>query len=67
MFCMCLKGSRYVKKIQQKKEKHIWSGKILEKLLDKGNNSWYDCTPENPICKDPKIFYEVEELHDLSD
>ena len=70
VFCMCLKGSSYVNKIQRRKENHIWYGKILEKLLDKDNNSWYYSTGENPLYKDRTISYkgeaQVSELSDLS-
>lgn len=67
---MFLKGSSYVNKIQKKKEKHIWSAKIMEKILDKGNDRWYDSTGKNPLYKDRIISYKGEpqpsELPDLS-
>ena len=39
-------------KIQELKEKHIFSEKILEKILDKGKGDWYDSsTGRNPLNK----------------
>lgn len=55
---MCLKGQSHVSKIQKKKEKHVWSAKVLEKLLDKGRGKWYDSTGKNPLYKDRAIQYE---------
>ena len=64
VFCMCLKGRSYIKKIQKKKEKNVFSAKILEKLLDKGKGNWYDSNGKDPLYKDRTILYEKEKLGD---
>ncbi|KAL6338280.1 hypothetical protein AAG906_018551 [Vitis piasezkii] len=53
-------GRSYINKIQKKKEKHVWSAKILEKLLDKGKGHWYDSTGKDPVYTDRTILYEGE-------
>ncbi|XP_034690194.1 uncharacterized protein LOC117917862 isoform X1 [Vitis riparia] len=53
-------GRGYINKIQKKKEKHVWSAKILEKLLDKGKGHWYDSTGKDPVYTDRTILYEGE-------
>nr|CAN79882.1 hypothetical protein VITISV_002537 [Vitis vinifera] len=53
-------GRSYINKIQKKKEKHVWSAKILEKLLDKGKGHRYDSTGKYPVYTDRTILYEGE-------
>ena len=57
---MYLEGRSYINKIQKKKEKHVWSAKILEKLLDKGKGHRYDSTGKYPVYTDRTILYEGE-------
>ncbi|RVX21001.1 hypothetical protein CK203_002547 [Vitis vinifera] len=53
-------GRSYINKIQKKKAKHVWSAKILEKLLDKSKGHWYDSTGKDPVYTDRTILYEGE-------
>lgn len=55
-----MKGRIYLDKIGAKKENHLFSVKILEKILDKGQNSWYDSTGRNPLYEDRTISYSYE-------
>ena len=49
-------------KIQEKKEKHVFSEKILEKIFDKGKGDWYDSsTGQNPLFKNTTNSYKVED------
>lgn len=58
-----MKGRSYLDKIGAKKENHVFSVKILEKILDNGKDKdgWYDSTGTNPLYKDRTISYKVAE------
>ena len=59
---MCMKGRSYLDKIRKKKENHVFSVKILKRILEKVGGRLYDSTGTNPLYQDRTISYKVDKV-----
>ena len=58
---MWLKGPSYINKIERKKEKHIWSTKVMHKLLKQDKKYRYDGTGKNPQHTERTMPHDIVE------